>query len=133
MRFDTIIRNGTVVTATDTFLADVGIAGEKNSAVEVLLLPESVRPLLVDFGSLGRVTDGYGRERIEKTRREEQSLAAKAKREAAEQARADKVFARKARQAKRAKDARAFGTLLRLRNVLEGSPEWKNAWKFFYS
>ena len=63
MRFDTIIRNGTVVTATDTFLADVGIAGEKNSAVEVLLLPESVLPLLVDFGSLGRVTDGYGRER----------------------------------------------------------------------
>src|SRR6266536_3321222 len=27
MRFDTVIRNGTVVTATDTFLADVGISG----------------------------------------------------------------------------------------------------------
>lgn len=70
---------------------------------------------------------------IEKARREEQSLAAKAKREAAAQARADKVFARKALQAKRAKDARAFATLLRLRNVPEGSQEWKNAWKFFYS
>lgn len=70
---------------------------------------------------------------IGKARREEQSLAAKAKREAAEQERADKVFARKALQAKRAKDARAFSTLLRLRNVPEGSQEWKNAWKFFYS
>lgn len=70
---------------------------------------------------------------IEKARREEQSRAAKAKREAAERARADKVFARKALQAKRAKDARAFATLLRLRNVPEGSEEWKNAWKFFYS
>src|SRR6266851_1802166 len=28
MRFDTVIRNGTVVTATDTFLADVGSAGD---------------------------------------------------------------------------------------------------------
>jgi dihydropyrimidinase len=29
MRFDTIIKNGTVVTATDTFLSDVGIVGGK--------------------------------------------------------------------------------------------------------
>lgn len=70
---------------------------------------------------------------IEKTRREEQSLTAKAKREAAERARTDSVFARKALQAKKAKDARAFATLLRLRNVAEGSQEWKNAWRFFYS
>jgi hypothetical protein len=70
---------------------------------------------------------------IEKTRRDEQSLATKAKREVAERERADKLFARKALQAKKAKDARAFATLLRLRNVPEGSQEWKNAWKFFYS
>lgn len=70
---------------------------------------------------------------IEKARREEQSLASKAKREGAERAHADKVFARKALQAKKANDARAFATLLRLRNVPEGSQEWKNAWKFFYS
>jgi hypothetical protein len=76
-------------------------------------------------------TDDSGE--IEKSRREEQTLAGKVQREAAEQARADKVFARKALQAKRAKDARAFGILLRLRNVPEGSEEWKNAWKFFYS
>jgi dihydropyrimidinase len=33
MRFDTMIRNGTVVTATDTFLADVGINGDQVSAI----------------------------------------------------------------------------------------------------
>jgi len=30
MRFDTVIRNGTVVTATDTCVADVGINGDKS-------------------------------------------------------------------------------------------------------
>lgn len=72
-------------------------------------------------------------EEIEKTRRQEQSLATKAKREAAERERGDKLFAKKALQAKKAKDARAYGTLLRLRNVPENSQEWTNAWKFFYS
>ncbi len=33
MRFDTVIKNGTVVTATDTYPADVGILGEKITAV----------------------------------------------------------------------------------------------------
>src|SRR5216684_186662 len=33
MRFDTVIRNGTVVTATDTSLADVGINGEIFTAI----------------------------------------------------------------------------------------------------
>ncbi len=33
MRFDTVIRNGTVVTATDTSIADVGIVGDKISAI----------------------------------------------------------------------------------------------------
>jgi hypothetical protein len=36
-------------------------------------------------------------------------------------------------QAKKAKDARAYGALLRLQNVRENSEEWKEAWKFFYS
>jgi hypothetical protein len=70
---------------------------------------------------------------IEKTRRREQSLATKAKREAAERGPGNRLFAKKALQAKKAKDARAFGILLRLRNVPEDSQEWKNAWKFFYS
>src|SRR6267378_1673223 len=33
MRFDTVIRNGTVVTATDTCVADIGIIGDKISAI----------------------------------------------------------------------------------------------------
>jgi len=33
MRFDTVIRNGTVVTATDTYLADVAILGGRISAI----------------------------------------------------------------------------------------------------
>src|SRR6201988_1037577 len=33
MRFDTVIRNGTVVTATDTSVADIGIIGDKISAI----------------------------------------------------------------------------------------------------
>src|SRR6267142_6693657 len=33
MRFDTVIQNGTVVTATDTSVADIGIAGDKISAI----------------------------------------------------------------------------------------------------
>jgi hypothetical protein len=70
---------------------------------------------------------------IEKTRRQDQNLATRSKREAVERERANKVFARKALQAKKAKDARAYATLLRLRNVHEDSQEWKNAWKFFYS
>ncbi len=33
MRFDTVIRNGTVVTAVDTSVADIGIIGDKISAI----------------------------------------------------------------------------------------------------
>ncbi len=33
----------------------------------------------------------------------------------------------------KAKDARTFTELLRRAGILENSPEWKNAWKVFYS
>ncbi len=33
MRFDTVIRNGTVVTATDTYASDVGIVGGRIVAI----------------------------------------------------------------------------------------------------
>ena len=33
----------------------------------------------------------------------------------------------------KAKDARIFTELLRQAGIPEGSPEWKNAWKAFYS
>jgi hypothetical protein len=70
---------------------------------------------------------------IEKTRRQDQNLATRARREAAEREQGKKLFARKALQAKRAKDDRAFRTLLKLENVSEGSGEWTRAWRFFYS
>src|SRR5258708_1264449 len=41
MRFDTVIRNGTVVTATDTSVADVGIVGDKISAIGAALPVEN--------------------------------------------------------------------------------------------
>src|SRR5258708_23482373 len=50
MRFDTVIRNGTVVTATDTCLADVGINGDKVRAIAAQLPIESA----------GRVIDATG-------------------------------------------------------------------------
>jgi hypothetical protein len=33
----------------------------------------------------------------------------------------------------KAKDARVFTELLRQAGISEGSPEWRNAWKAFYS
>jgi dihydropyrimidinase len=41
MRFDTIIKNATIVTAIDTTLADVGISGGKISAISAQLSPEN--------------------------------------------------------------------------------------------
>ena len=37
MRFDTLIRGGTIVTATDTYVGDVGIIGGKISVIGVNL------------------------------------------------------------------------------------------------
>ncbi len=51
MRFDTLIRNGTVVTATDTFAADLGINDGKISAIAAQLPVENA----------GRVIDAAGR------------------------------------------------------------------------
>src|SRR3981189_1403894 len=50
MRFDTVIRNGTVVTATDTCLADVGINGDKVTAIAAQLPTENA----------GRIIDATG-------------------------------------------------------------------------
>src|SRR5438132_3848985 len=46
MRFDTVIRNGTVVTATDSSLADVGIAGDKVTAIAAQLPTENATRVL---------------------------------------------------------------------------------------
>src|SRR5450432_3882997 len=46
MGFDTIIKNGTVVTATDTYIADVAIANGKVSAVGTDLPVENATKIL---------------------------------------------------------------------------------------
>jgi dihydropyrimidinase len=51
MRLDTLIRNGTIVTATDTYAADIGINGGKISAIAAQLPTENA----------GRVIDAAGR------------------------------------------------------------------------
>jgi dihydropyrimidinase len=51
MRFDTVIRNGTVVTATDTYASDVGIAEGRIAAIGAELPVENA----------GRVIDAAGR------------------------------------------------------------------------
>src|SRR5712664_1216634 len=52
MRFDTVIRNGTVVTATDTCLADVGINGDKVTAIAAQLPTENAGRVIEATGSL---------------------------------------------------------------------------------
>jgi len=72
-------------------------------------------------------------EDIEKVRRQELGVAGAAKREAAEKRRILRLFSEKALKAKKARDARAYAEQLRLLKIAEDSPEWKNAWDFFYS
>ena len=52
MRFDTVIRNATVVTATDTCVADVGIAGERISAIAAQLPTENAGKIIDATGLL---------------------------------------------------------------------------------
>jgi hypothetical protein len=51
----------------------------------------------------------------------------------AEAERKKKKLAADGLKAIKAKDARTFTELLRQAGIREGSPEWKNAWKAFYS
>src|ERR1700686_3643944 len=52
MRFDTVIRNGTVVTATDTCVADVGIDGQKVTAIAAQLPTENATRIVDATGCL---------------------------------------------------------------------------------
>jgi dihydropyrimidinase len=52
MGFGTIIQNGTVVTATDTFRGDVGITGEKISAIAQSLPPNNASRVIDASGKL---------------------------------------------------------------------------------
>ncbi len=46
LTFDTIIRNGTIVTASDTYVADIGVASEKISAIAAQLPAENAGRVL---------------------------------------------------------------------------------------
>lgn len=70
---------------------------------------------------------------IEDSRVQDQMLSVGGKRAASERKKILKIFSRKAVQAKKAKDARAYGELLRRLKIPEDSEEWKNAWTYFYS
>src|SRR3984957_4079807 len=53
MRFDTIIRNGTIVTASDTYTADIGVNGDKVSAIATQLPSETAGRVMDAAGLLG--------------------------------------------------------------------------------
>jgi dihydropyrimidinase len=52
MRFDTVIRNGTIVTATDTFLSDVGISGGKISTIGLNLPVDGAERVIEARGTM---------------------------------------------------------------------------------
>ena len=52
MRFDTVIRNGTIVTATDTYLSDVGISNGKISVIGLDLPVESAGKVIEARGMM---------------------------------------------------------------------------------
>src|SRR5207248_5164995 len=52
MRFDTVIRNATVVTATDSYRADVGIGGDRVSAIAAQLPAETPSRIIDATGLL---------------------------------------------------------------------------------
>jgi dihydropyrimidinase len=52
MRFDTIIRNGSIVTATDTSVADIGIEADKISAIATQLPTDSASHVIDALGKL---------------------------------------------------------------------------------
>src|SRR5579864_5577448 len=52
MRFDTIIKNGTIVTATETTSADVGISDGKVAAIAAQLSPENATNTIDAAGML---------------------------------------------------------------------------------
>ncbi len=52
MRFDTVIRNGTVVTATDTYVSDIGISGGRITAIAQALPIENAGKVIDATGLL---------------------------------------------------------------------------------
>ncbi|MGA8675574.1 MAG: hypothetical protein WB621_10195, partial [Candidatus Acidiferrales bacterium] len=52
MRFDTVIRNGTIVTATDTYVSDVGIVNGKISVIGIDLPVDGAQKVIEARGMM---------------------------------------------------------------------------------
>jgi hypothetical protein len=75
---------------------------------------------------------GIDREVLDVIHAEKRKVSGRGPRDA-EAERKRKKLAEDGLRAIKAKDARVFSELLRQAGIPEGSPEWKNAWKTFYS
>lgn len=86
---------------------------------------EKVEPILNESSSIDReVLDVMQEEKRKASRRGPTDVARERKK---------RKLAQDGLRAIKAKDARTFTELLLQAGVREGSPEWKNAWKVFYS
>jgi hypothetical protein len=63
----------------------------------------------------------------------EQSGKSPAERDATATRKAQLILGRKALEAKKKNDARAYAEILKALQIRENSEEWKNAWKHFYA
>jgi hypothetical protein len=77
-------------------------------------------------------TGAIDREVLDVIHEEKRKVSGRGPRDA-EAERKKKKLAEDGLRAIKAKDARVFTELLRRAGIREGSPEWKNAWKAFYS
>lgn len=83
-------------------------------------------------GGLGRIwTMANDDELIEEVRSQEQRVQGAAKRDAEKRSKILREASKKALQAMRASDERAYAQALHVMNVHEGSAEWKLAWDLF--
>jgi len=75
---------------------------------------------------------GIDREVLDVIQEEKRKVSGRGPQDASAE-RKKKKLAEDGLRAIKAKDARTFTELLRQAGIREGSPEWKNAWKAFYS
>jgi len=80
----------------------------------------------------GEESGAIDREVLDVIREQKRKVSGRGPKDA-EAERKKKKLAQDGLKAIKAKDARVFTELLRQAGIREGSPEWKNAWKAFYS
>ena len=80
----------------------------------------------------GEEASRIDREVLDVIHKEKRKVSGRGPRDA-DAERKKKKLAEDGLKAIKAKDARVFTELLKQAGIREGSPEWKNAWKAFYS